>query len=91
MSKQTVELFVADCPLCEGAAAKLRALACEECAVTIRDLATGCETDECVTDARSYGITSVPAVVVNGHLADCCASGGVTDDGLRALGIGAPA
>ncbi len=38
--------------------------------------------------ARQYGVKRVPAVVVNGKLADCCQVGEVSADTLRALGVG---
>ena len=40
--------------------------------------------------AKHYGIRSVPAVVVDGKLADCCAGRGVQEAALRAAGIGVP-
>lgn len=36
------------------------------------------------------GIRSVPAVAVNGKLADCCVGRGVNEEALRAAGIGQP-
>jgi protein-disulfide isomerase len=41
--------------------------------------------------AQQYGVKRVPAVVVNGTLADCCQAGAVNVDSLRALGVGSPA
>ena len=41
--------------------------------------------------AKQYGVTRVPAVAVNGTLADCCASGAIDGDTLRALGVGSAA
>jgi hypothetical protein len=38
----------------------------------------------------SYGIRSVPAVVIDGALADCCAGRGPDEKQLRAAGIGTP-
>jgi len=40
--------------------------------------------------AAAYGIRSVPAVVVDGEPASCCAGRGVSEEGLRAAGVGAP-
>ncbi len=39
--------------------------------------------------AAELGIRSVPAVVVDGKLAQCCAGGGVDEASLRAAGVGA--
>jgi glutaredoxin 3 len=38
--------------------------------------------------ANDLGIRQVPAVVVDGTLAACCASAGPTEEGLRAAGVG---
>jgi hypothetical protein len=38
--------------------------------------------------ARELGIRSVPAVVVNGKIADCCAGRGLDEATLREAGIG---
>ncbi len=37
--------------------------------------------------AREYGVTSVPTVVVDGNILDCCKRGKLTADDLRAAGI----
>jgi len=38
--------------------------------------------------AKQYGIRSVPAVVIDGKLSDCCAGRGVEEGMLRAGGLG---
>src|SRR5205823_5920573 len=40
--------------------------------------------------AKTYGIRSVPAVVIDGKLADCCAGRGPEEAALRAAGLGRP-
>jgi hypothetical protein len=40
--------------------------------------------------AAQLGIKSIPAVAVNGTLADCCAGRGVDENTLRSAGIGQP-
>ena len=45
---------------------------------------------EVAKKARAYGIRSVPAVAVDGRLADCCAGRGPDESQLRATGIGTP-
>lgn len=40
--------------------------------------------------AKALGINRVPAVVIDGRLADCCASGPVDAGVLRRLGLGGP-
>jgi len=88
MKKRTVEVFTAGCPLCDDAVALVQEMACPSCEVVVHDLAKGCETDDCRAKARRYGVTSVPAVVVDGALAACCAGGGIDREALRAAGVG---
>jgi predicted DsbA family dithiol-disulfide isomerase len=40
--------------------------------------------------AKSLGIRSVPCVLIDGKLADCCAGRGVDERVLRAAGLGSP-
>jgi len=47
--------------------------------------------DRAVADrAKSLGIRSVPAVVVDGVLASCCTGRGPDEASLRATGVGQP-
>jgi glutaredoxin 3 len=39
---------------------------------------------------KHLGIRSVPAVVINGELADCCAGRGPDEQTLRAAGVWQP-
>ena len=87
MSKRTVEVFSAGCPACENTIQLVNEIACPSCEVSILDMK-----DPAVTKrAKGLGITRVPAVVVNGKLADCCAGTGPTEAGLRAAGVGSAA
>ena len=83
-----VEVFIAGCPLCDEAVRLVKSTACPNCEVKVYDLREGCATNECRDLAARYGVTTVPTVVVDGQLADCCRSGGVTEAGLRAAGVG---
>lgn len=38
--------------------------------------------------AKQLGINRVPAVVINGKLADCCSSGAIDVEVLRTMGLG---
>ncbi len=40
--------------------------------------------------AKEYGVTSVPTVVVNGKVLECCKRGKPTAEDLKAAGIGTP-
>lgn len=87
--KRKVEVFTAGCPLCEETVKLVQSLACPNCEVILYDLREGCATNECRTKAKEYGIHRVPAVMIDGRLAECCRLGPVTADALRAAGLGA--
>ena len=72
MSKRLVEVFTAGCPLCDEAVKLVRELACEYCEVKIWDMRAENITDKGRDKLSQYGIHRVPAVVVNGQLAECC-------------------
>jgi hypothetical protein len=89
MAKRQVEVFTAGCPLCDPVVQLVRELACDNCEVQVYDLREGCETNECRDKATQYGIHRVPAVVVNGTLAECCQNQqSISREALVATGIG---
>lgn len=83
--KRQVEVFTAGCPMCDPTVQLVREMACPECEVIVDDLhASGVE------KARQYGVATVPAVVVDGELAQCCRHDGPRREDLEAAGIGRP-
>lgn len=89
MSKRLVEVFTAGCPLCDETVKLVRELACNSCEIKVYDLRQGCATNECREKAAGYGIHRVPAVLVDGKLADCCQNQQpVSRETLIAAGIG---
>jgi len=89
MAKRQVEVFTAGCPLCDPVVQLVRELACDSCEVQVYDLRQGCETNGCRDKATQYGIHRVPAVVVDGKLAECCRNQqSISRDALVAAGIG---
>ncbi len=90
MAKIKVEVFTAGCSVCAPVVELVKKTACSSCEVVIYDLNEGCATNECRTKAKKYGITRIPAVVVDGKLLDCCVSGTVSEQTLRAAGVGSP-
>lgn len=89
MAKRIVEVFSAGCPLCDETLKLVRELACPNCEVQVYDLREGCATNECREKAKQYGIHRVPAVVVNGKLADCCSNQQpVSREALITAGLG---
>lgn len=81
-----IEVFSAGCAVCEDAIALINKIACPSCEVEILDM----HKPEVSKRAQRYGIRSVPAVVIDGKLADCCAGRGPDEGQLRAAGIGTP-
>ncbi len=85
-TKRKIEVFSAGCPICEGAIALINRIACSSCEITILDM----HDPGVASKAQRYGVTSVPAVAVDGNLADCCVGRGPDEGSLRAAGIGTP-
>lgn len=85
MSKRLVEVFTAGCSVCEGAVEQVKDLACDNCDVLVYDLNKKCETLECETKEKEYGVKSVPAVAINGKLVT---TNGIDVDALKAAGLG---
>ncbi len=83
---RTIEIFSAGCPACEAAVAQIRDIACPSCEVTVLDM----KDPGVAARAANLGIGSVPAVVIDGKLADCCAGRRPDMDVLRAAGLGQP-
>ena len=83
-STRVIEIFSAGCPACEETVTLINRIACPSCDVTVLDM----HNPEVARRAKDLGIRSVPAVVINGTLADCCAGRGVDEAILRAAGVG---
>ncbi|MGE6718315.1 thioredoxin family protein [Peribacillus frigoritolerans] len=88
MAKRLIEVFTAGCSVCEGAVQQVKDLACSNCEVVVYDLNKKCDTNECETKAKAYGVKSVPAIAINGKLVDCCSNNGIDIDALKAAGLG---
>ncbi len=81
-----IEIFSAGCPTCDEAVSQVRALACPSCEIVVLDMK-----DSTVAQrAKILGVRSVPAVSIDGRLADCCAGRGPDEATLRAAGLGQP-
>ena len=81
-----IEIFSAGCPACLEAIELVNGIACPSCDVTVLDM-----TDRAVADrAKTLGVQRVPAIVIDGKLADCCGGQGISEAALRAEGIGQP-
>ncbi len=83
-AKRKVEVFSAGCPACDETVALVKSAACPSCDVTVLDM-----NDPTVARrAKGLGVRSVPAVVIDGKLADCCQGRGPDEATLRAAGLG---
>jgi glutaredoxin 3 len=85
-TKRKIEIFSAGCPACDTTVSRIRELACPSCEIAVLNMN---ETDVAAR-AKSLGIGSVPAVVIDGKLADCCAGRGPDEEVLKAAGLGTP-
>jgi len=85
-TKRRIEIFSASCPVCEETVALVNDIACPSCEISVLDM-----NDTAVAErARSLGIKSVPAVAIDGRLADCCSGRGVDVGTLERSGVGQP-
>lgn len=85
-NKRQVEVFSAGCPACDATLDLVNEIACPSCDVTVRDM----HDPQVAQRAETLGIRSVPAVVIDGVLADCCTGRGPDEARLRAAGLGQP-
>ena len=84
MAKRVFEVFSAGCPVCSDAVEEIRKHACASCEVLVHDM----NDPEVAERAKALGVRSVPAVLVDGRLADCCSTRGIDVDVLKGLGLG---
>ena len=82
--KRKVEVFSAGCPACEPTVQLVKSIACPSCDVQVVDM----NNPDVAAKAKQYGVMSVPAVVINGKLAGCCAGTGPQEATLRPEGLG---
>ncbi len=85
-TKRKIEVFSAGCAVCEDTIEEIKKAACPSCDVKVLNM-----NDAGVAErAKSLGIHSVPAVVIDGKLADCCSGRGVDIKTLKDAGLGKP-
>ena len=83
-AKRTVEIFSAGCAVCEETIDLVNRITCSSCEVSVLDM----QDAEVARRAKQLGIRSIPAVVIDGKLAGCCAGRGPDEQTLRSAGIG---
>ena len=84
--KRRIEIFSAGCGVCNDVVRQVKAAACPSCEIQVLDM----KAPDVQRRADALGIRSVPAVAIDGRLADCCAGRGVELDVLSAAGLGRP-
>lgn len=85
-SKRKIEVFSAGCPVCQETIELVNRIACSSCEVSVLDM----QDSNVASRAKNLGIRSVPAMAIDGKLADCCAGRGPDETTLRALGLEQP-
>ncbi len=85
-AKQKIEVFSAGCPACKETIELVNRVACPSCEVSVLDM----NQPEVAERAKGLGVRSVPAVVIDGKIADCCSGRGPDEATLRAAGLGQP-
>lgn len=83
--KRKIEIFSAGCPVCEEVVSVVNRLACSFCEVTVLDM----KNPDVAKRAKNLDIGSVPAVVIDGRLAECCGQR-INEETLKAAGLGQP-
>ena len=77
--KHTIEIFSAGCATCQETIDAVKKLAGSENEVRVHDM----HQQEIASRAKQHGIRSLPAVLIDGKLAGCCAGRGVDEHVLR--------
>ncbi len=79
VAKKKVEIFSAGCSACKETIEMVKRLASSH-EVVVHDM----NKSDIASKAKQYGVRSVPAVVIDGKLASCCAGRGPEEQVLRA-------
>jgi glutaredoxin len=77
-AKKKVEIFSAGCSACKETIEMVKRLASSH-EVVVHDM----NKSDIASQAKQYGVRSVPAVVIDGKLASCCAGRGPEEHVLR--------
>lgn len=84
--KRKIEIFTAGCNVCQTAVEQVRKEACGSCDIEVLEM----NSPDVQRRAKDLGIASLPAIAIDGQLADCCASRGINLDVLHKAGLGRP-
>ncbi len=78
-TKKKIEVFSAGCSTCKETIELVKRIGGSSHEVVIHDM----RKSEVGSKAKHYGVRSVPAIVVDGKLAGCCAGRGPDEHVLR--------
>lgn len=78
-TRKKIEVFSAGCSTCKETIELVRKIAGSSHEVVIHDM----QKSEVASKAKEHGVRSVPAVVIDGKLAGCCAGRGPDEHVLR--------
>ena len=83
ITKKKIEVFSAGCSTCKETIELVKRIAGSSHEVVVYNM----QESDVASKAKNYGVRSVPAVVIDGKLASCCAGRGPEEHVLRsALG-----
>ncbi|MGH9932606.1 MAG: thioredoxin family protein [Pyrinomonadaceae bacterium] len=85
-NRRKIEIFSAGCPACDTAIKTVRQIACSSCEIEVLDM----NQRKVAIRAAELCINRVPAIVIDGTVAECCIAGAVDEQVLRAAGVGVP-
>src|SRR6516165_6746932 len=77
--RKKIEIFSSGCSICNETVEMVKRLVGSNHDIEIHDMHQG----PIAARAKQYGIKSVPGIVVDGKLADCCAGRGPDEEILR--------
>jgi glutaredoxin 3 len=83
--KRKIEIYSAECPICKGTIDKIIEAMCPSCEVTVLDM----HDEKIAEKAKTLGIQSIPAVVVDGNLVGGSGKG-IDMEVLKEAGLGKP-
>ena len=82
--KRKIEIFSAGCPVCAKTVRLVQDIACDSCQISVLDMHDA----DVAKRAESFGIKTVPTVVIDGRVAKCCQGQGPDESALGAAGLG---
>jgi len=80
-TKHTVEILSAGCQICKDFVVRIKKMACPSCEVIVLDM----KEVEVSNRAKSLNIRSLPFVIIDGRLEECCGGRGPDEERLRAV------